>query len=65
MSIADQIEQLAASKSQSILASAPEEAHQLRELEEAEAVLKELGVSLEPTFDISLTARVGAVARKA
>jgi hypothetical protein len=40
------------------------ELDQLRELEEVETALKAIGVTLEPRFDISLTARIGSTSTK-
>jgi hypothetical protein len=41
-----------------------QDSKQLKDLEEVEAALKEIGVTLEPKFDISLAARIGAVSIK-
>jgi hypothetical protein len=61
MSVVEEIEKLGAAP---VLSQEGEESSQLRDLEEVEAALREIGVSLEPRFDISLAARIGAVASK-
>jgi hypothetical protein len=37
---------------------------QLQELDEVETVLESIGVKLEPVFNISLTARIGAFPKR-
>jgi hypothetical protein len=56
MSVVEEIEKLGAVPA---LSQDGEESDQLKDLEEVEATLREIGVSLEPRFDISLAARIG------
>jgi hypothetical protein len=58
MSLVDQLKQLVKPQEQE------QESKQLKDLEEVVATLKEIGVTLEPKFDISLAARIGAVSTK-
>ncbi len=62
MSIADQLERIAAATPQAATNQRLEEGDQIRDLQEVEAALKEIGVTLEPMFNISLAARIGATA---
>jgi hypothetical protein len=65
MSVADYIKELAASKRGEEQRQAREASSALKDLEEVENTLREIGVSLEPRFfDISLTARIGATTRR-
>jgi len=65
MSVADYIKALAASERGEAQSQALEASNVLKELEEVEATLREIGVSLEPRFfDISLTARIGAASSR-
>jgi hypothetical protein len=64
MSLVDQVKQLAKPQEQGGRGISEQESKQLKDLEEAEAALKEIGVTLEPKFDISLAARIGAVSAK-
>jgi len=64
MSVVDEIERLTATKLQDLERNEEHELDQLRELEEVETVLKAIGVTLEPRFDISLTARIGSISTK-
>jgi hypothetical protein len=59
MSVVEQIAEIGSSVPE--LLAEVEVSGQLRDLEEVEAVLKAIGVSLEPRFDVSLAARIGAV----
>jgi len=59
MSLVEQLARLTAQRG--ACEQKPEEVNQLEDLEEVEATLKEIGVTLEPRFDISLGARIGAV----
>jgi hypothetical protein len=59
MSLVEQLTRLTAQRE--ACEQKTEEVNQLKDLEEVEATLKEIGVTLEPRFDISLTARIGAV----
>ena len=58
MSLVDQLKQLVKSQEQE------QESKQLKDLEEVLATLKEIGVTLQPKFNISLAARIGAVSTK-
>ena len=62
MSLIDQIQQI--TRSHAGRAVSEHEAQQLEELAEVEHALKGIGVTLEPKFDISLAARIGAVSDK-
>jgi hypothetical protein len=65
MSVVEEIKRLSAfAQDKDAEGRRMDEFNQLRDLQEVEAALKEIGVSLEPTFDISLTARIGAAARR-
>jgi hypothetical protein len=64
MNVVDEITQLTATKLQDMDHSGENELDQLRELEEVETVLRAIGVTLEPRFDISLTARIGSTSTK-
>jgi hypothetical protein len=64
MSVVDEIERLTATKPQDLERNEEHELDQLRELEEVETALKAIGVTLEPRFDISLTARIGSTSTK-
>jgi hypothetical protein len=59
MSLVEQLARLTAQRG--AYEQKTEVVNQLKDLEEVEATLKEIGVTLEPRFDISLTARIGAV----
>jgi hypothetical protein len=63
MSIVEQVERATAIDRQGVNRSrgVARELSQLEQLEEVEATLRSIGVTLEPVFDISLTARIGAV----
>ena len=64
MSGVDQIERLTASKLQETDWNEESQSSQVRELEEVETALRAIGVTLEPRFDISLTARIGSTSTK-
>jgi hypothetical protein len=65
MSVADYIKELSASRQGDEQSQVPEASSALKDLEEVESTLREIGVSLEPRFfDISLTARIGAPSRR-
>ena len=64
MSLADQLKQLAKPQEEGGRSVAEEEFKQLKDLEEVEEALREIGITLEPKFDISLAARIGAVSAK-
>jgi hypothetical protein len=64
MSLVDQLKQLAMPQEQGASGISEQDRKQLKDLEEVEATLKEIGVTLEPKFDISLAARIGAVSTK-
>jgi hypothetical protein len=63
MNVADEIERLTVNKLQD-MGQNENELEQLRALEEVETALKAIGVTLDPRFDISLTARIGSTSRK-
>lgn len=61
MSVADYVKELCASKQDEGHGRTPDASSALKDLEEVESTLREIGVSLEPRFfDVSLTARIGA-----
>jgi hypothetical protein len=61
MSIVDEIKKLTAAPQEHDSDEARKlDDSQIRSLEEVEETLKEIGVTLEPKFDISLGARIGA-----
>lgn len=64
MSIVDRLERVTAPKQETDVSASSAESSQLRDLEEVEAILKEIGVTLEPKFDISLAARIGTASEK-
>jgi hypothetical protein len=64
MSVVDEIERLTATIPQDLERNEEHELDQLRELAEVETALKAIGVTLEPRFDISLTARIGSTSKK-
>lgn len=64
MSIVDQVRG-AASADESDRDEAEQARRQLRELDEVEILLDSIGVKLQPLFDISLTARIGAPPKRA
>ena len=64
MSVVDQIERLTAPKRQDTDREEENEVGQLKDLEEVETALKAIGVTLEPRFDISLTARIGSTSTR-
>lgn len=59
MGVVDQIKHLA-TQEQEMSEQKQAESSQLKDLEEVEETLKQIGVNLEPRFDISLAARIGA-----
>ena len=64
MSLVDQLKQLGNPQEQQGCGISEQESKQLKDLEEVEAALKEIGVTLEPKFDISLAARIGGASIK-
>ena len=64
MSVVDQIKRLAAVGETDVNRIAESEPSQLEELEEVETVLKSIGVTLKPRFDVSLAARIGATSAR-
>ena len=64
MSVVDQIKRLAAVGEPDMDRIAESEPSQLEELEEVETVLKSIGVTLKPRFDVSLAARIGATSAR-
>jgi hypothetical protein len=64
MNVVDEIERLTATKLQDRRENEENELDQLRQLEEVEIALKAIGVTLDPRFDISLTARIGWTSTK-
>jgi hypothetical protein len=64
MSVVDEIKRLTAPKLQDTDRNEENELDQLKDLEEVETALKAIGVTLEPRFNISLTARIGSTLRK-
>ena len=63
MSIIERLEQAIAPRPEADISKSAE-SRQLKDLEEVEATLREIGVTLEPRFDISLAARIGAGSAK-
>ena len=64
MNVVDEIKRLTATKLQGTDQNGDNELDQLRDLEEVETTLRAIGVTLEPRFDISLTARIGPTSTK-
>ena len=64
MSVVEQVERIATGQSDAVANASNDKGQQIKDLEEVEAALREVGVTLEPRFDISLTARIGAAASK-
>lgn len=58
MSLVDHLKQLVKPQEQE------QESKQLKDLEEVLATLKEIGVTLQPKFNISLAARIGGASTK-
>jgi hypothetical protein len=61
MSVVDEIMRITAMGGQDANHEVASEPNQLEELEEVETMLDAIGVTLEPRFDISLAARIGAI----
>lgn len=65
MSVADYIRELSNPKEGAEHGQTNEGFNLLKELEEVESTLRDIGVSLEPRFfDVSLAARIGATSRR-
>jgi hypothetical protein len=63
MSLVDQLKQLAMPQEQGASGISEQDRKQLKDLEEVEATLKEIGVTLEPKFDICLWRHASAQSR--
>jgi hypothetical protein len=63
MSLAREIMELAAGAEHDVDRNIAGELNQLEQLEEVERMLKSIGVTLEPTFNVSLAARIGAASK--
>jgi hypothetical protein len=65
MSVADYITEISKPSKEVEPTQAHEASDLLKDLEEVEATLRDIGVALEPRFfDVSLAARIGAASRR-
>jgi hypothetical protein len=63
MSLVHEIMELTAAGEQDVDRNIASELKQLEQLEEVERALRSVGVTLKPTFNVSLAARIGAVSK--
>jgi hypothetical protein len=65
MGVADYIRQISSAREGAEPGQTNEGPNILKDLEEVEAILRDIGVTLEPRFfDVSLAARIGATSRR-
>jgi hypothetical protein len=64
MSIVDEVMRISVMSERGANHEVADEPNQLEELEEVETMLDAIGVTLEPRFDISLAARIGAISTR-
>ncbi len=64
MSLVHEILELTAGYDQAVDHNVASELDQFAQLEEVERALRSVGVTLEPRFNVSLTARIGAASKR-